>query len=524
VCRLERGVVLNEAHVRSVRLMRCDIPVLEADEFASEHSLHLQDSRLGGLALTSARITGGLNLIRAILSNENGNAFNGDRMALIGGVVFRRATVTGELRLLGAQLGDLDLDGATLRNQNGKAFYGDGMVTSDAFFRRATVTGELCLIGAQIRGQLNLAGATLSNENGHAFDGSRTTVTGSAFFEGATVTGELRLLGAQIGGELDLVGTALSNQNRKAFNGDSMTVTGPALFGRATVTGELCLLGARISQQLDLGGARLTNVIEREQPNGRGQHVGIALQCQNLRADTLWLVTRSAIKGDVELRTAKVRYLVDRLESWPTPPSQLFLDDFSYGALLGADQDVDRRLEWVHRNHGFSPGVYDQLADVYRRAGRDSDAREVSIAREKDPRRAGHLGRASRVWIRFLGLTVAHGYKPWRAAWYLLGTLVVSTAIFVFVPSAERAMAPTKAASQSPTAANCTDQYECFEPLVYPLDVVLPVVDLHQKSNWLPSQDRPWGSWYRALTWALVAIGWALTTAVVAAIGTIWRR
>jgi hypothetical protein len=91
-------------------------------------------------------------------------------------------------------------------------------------------------------------------------------------------------------------------------------------------------------------------------------------------------------------------------------------------------------------------------------------------------------------------------------------------------PSAETAMAPTKAVDPPPAASHCTPHYECFEPWLYSLDVVLPVVDLHQESNWLPSADRPWGDWYRALTWGLIATGWLLTTALVAAIGTIWRR
>lgn len=69
-------------------------------------------------------------------------------------------------------------------------------------------------------------------------------------------------------------------------------------------------------------------------------------------------------------------------------------------------------------------------------------------------------------------------------------------------------MVPTNASDPAPTADHCTPNYECFEPWLDSLDVVLPVVDLHQESNWLPSAANPWGDWYRALTWALVAIGW----------------
>jgi uncharacterized iron-regulated membrane protein len=38
------------------------------------------------------------------------------------------------------------------------------------------------------------------------------------------------------------------------------------------------------------------------------------------------------------------------------------------------------------------------------------------------------------------------------------------------------------------------------------------------------ARPRPWGVWYEVLTWVLIASGWILTTAVVAGIGSLWRR
>ena len=61
-------------------------------------------------------------------------------------------------------------------------------------------------------------------------------------------------------------------------------------------------------------------------------------------------------------------------------------------------------------------------------------------------------------------------------------------------------------------------------PPAYVLDTLLPIVDLHQERNWIPARPRPWGVWYEVLTWALIASGWILTTAVVAGIGSLWRR
>ena len=61
-------------------------------------------------------------------------------------------------------------------------------------------------------------------------------------------------------------------------------------------------------------------------------------------------------------------------------------------------------------------------------------------------------------------------------------------------------------------------------PPVYVLDTLLPIIDLHQESNWAPARARPWGVWYEVLTWGLIVWGWILTTAVVAGIGSLWRK
>jgi hypothetical protein len=371
------------------------------------------------------------------------------------------------------------------------------------------VTGELRLLGAEIGDPLSLTGAALTNANGPAFNGDGLSAAGGAFFREATVTGVLRLVGAEIGGQLLLIGATVTNAG-PAFAGDGLSATGGANFNQATVTGELRLLGAEIGGQLDLTGAALTNAN------------GPAFNGQMMRSSTLFLQTRSAVQGGVDLTGADVEQLNDNLSSWPP---RIWIYGFSYRAITAAeeDRDVSSRLEWIRRNHDYSPGVYDQLAEVYRRAGQDQDARTVAIAREDDRRRHGQLSLPSRLWNKFLSLTVAHDYEPWRAMLFLIVVIAASTVLFLR-PSAEAAMVPTKAVDPAPAADKCTPGYECFEPWLYSLDVLLPVVDLHQESNWLPSAERPWGEWCRALTWALIAIGWLLTTALVAAIGTVWRR
>ena len=57
-----------------------------------------------------------------------------------------------------------------------------------------------------------------------------------------------------------------------------------------------------------------------------------------------------------------------------------------------------------------------------------------------------------------------------------------------------------------------------FHPVVYALDVLLPVVDLDQQAHWIPQGVARW--W----TWASILAGWVLTTAVVAALTGLVKR
>jgi hypothetical protein len=57
-----------------------------------------------------------------------------------------------------------------------------------------------------------------------------------------------------------------------------------------------------------------------------------------------------------------------------------------------------------------------------------------------------------------------------------------------------------------------------FNPLAYTADVILPIVDLGQKSAWQPQGSALYWSW------ALTVAGWVLTTAVVAGLTGILKH
>jgi hypothetical protein len=321
------------------------------------------------------------------------------------------------------------------------------------------------------RGRLNLRGAKIS---------------GGLDFSGAQVDGEIVLGGAHVT-ELLFFGATLANPNGPALTADRLTVEqGMACAQGFTAKGEVILLHAHIRGRLSLRDATLSN------PGG------VALDLEYLRADTLLLLPKAPPTGTVRLTNAHVDIYSDSQATWP---QDLRLGGFTYGALdARGEVDVTSRLRWLERDpDGYTPQLYEQLAAVYRNAGRDDAARKVAIAKQRRRRQA--LNRPSKVWNSLLRWTIGYGYRTWQAGLWLLGFLVVGWMVFAWAYPAH--MTPTKQAGEP---------LPRFQPLVYALDTLLPVVDLRQQDNWIPHGLAQWWAWTSILA------GWVLTTAVVAAL------
>ncbi len=125
--------------------------------------------------------------------------------------------------------------------------------------------------------------------------------------------------------------------------------------------------------------------------------------------------------------------LWDKKESWPES-GNLHLDNFHYGRIVkDAPGGVKDRLEWLDRQpkEEFNSQPYEQLAKVYREAGREEDARKVLY--EKNRHRAECVSQKviasrwpDRAWLTLTGLVVGYGYRelhegPYRIIYQILG-------------------------------------------------------------------------------------------------------
>lgn len=150
---------------------------------------------------------------------------------------------------------------------------------------------------------------------------------------------------------------------------------------------------------------------------------------------------------------------------------------------------------------GFSPGPYDQLAAALTRDGREQEARQVLLVRERRRHRA--MGRLGAVWGAVQDTAIGFGHRPLRALLWLLVIVAASTGWFAWSGPLEAVKA-----GESPT----------WDPFLYSVDVLIPLVDLGHDKAWDPvGADK-------AVTLTVMAIGWILATTVVAGAGRAIRR
>jgi hypothetical protein len=457
-------VDLREAPDRSVRAHILTMLLLGAG--------HPEPGVLPGMFLRGARIAGHLALAFADVQSP---------------VRLEDCTLEHPPDLCGTRVRHLSLRGSTF----------PGLSAS-----HASVDGDLCMVGctssdavrlsgAHIAGSLLLDGAHLGS-SGVVFDGSMLDIGGDIVaHDGFTCEGEFRLLNATVSGAMRFEGAHLRNPGGVALDARSLTVgTLANCCDGFRADGEVTFVYARIQDQLCLEDATLSNA------------GGNALSCFHLDTNRLKLAPVRSSDCVIDLRHARVDWLHDDSSRWP---AVLRMDGLRYERLFDARlADVGTasdRLRWLRLDPDrYMPQVYEELAAMYRRLGRDIDARTVLLERERW--RRNQFPPLSKAWGYIQDATVGYGYRPLRATSWLIAVLILGTVFF---------------ATLKPTAVTTRDAPD-FNPLVYTLDLLLPVVDFGQERAFNPYGPLAW------VAYALVATGWLLVTTITAGRARTLRR
>jgi hypothetical protein len=165
----------------------------------------------------------------------------------------------------------------------------------------------------------------------------------------------------------------------------------------------------------------------------------------------------------------------------------------------------------------------------------------VAIGRERHLRRAGLIGRDAPHALRWLaglahdgfGLVAGYGYRPLRllasavVVWLLFGGVYWAAAQRgALAPSAVLVAAEPRLAPCRPDCAQLPVTMPGFAPLVYSLDVLMPLVDLQQARHWAPTRNA-WApeveGWsgtplLQMLTWLEAACGWLIGLTLLASL------
>ncbi len=206
----------------------------------------------------------------------------------------------------------------------------------------------------------------------------------------------------------------------------------------------------------------------------------------------------------------------------------------TYNHLVDAPIDAETRIKWLmhqrpsHLWKNFKPQPFEQITKVLRADGHEGQS--VTLAINKLDHKQKVRVRTARGWFRkslavmgsslvwlFYGRLNGYGYKFKRSLMGLFAVWLVCATYFsiaankgVFAPSHPLVFYKY---DQKPDCAqnwvNCINDdnknpelqaYTAFSPWVYSLDVMLPIVNLHQETDWgpmikgfawIPRQDIP---------------------------------
>jgi hypothetical protein len=478
-------------------------------------AVQAEPGRIAAVRLEGARVTGTLQL---------------GHSPIPGPVRLRRCEFDSVIDLSGARTREFDLDGSRLAGLTAPLAEIDG----NLIMTGCHCSGQVVLTGAHITGALQLQRSLLDNPGQVALLANRLVIDDDLLAQEAAVNGEIRLAGAHVGGMIGLDSAVIKGGGRRAFNAYSLSV-GASLFARSgfTAEGEVLLTGARIGQNLALRDAVLSNpggdalvargvqVVGYLSLSGCSAHGAIrlsrakvgaeiyfsggrftnpgddAIRCRNADARLLALDQDMVTDGMSDFRFSRFAMIRDDPSCWPL---QLRLSGLGYDA-LDPHLSAAKRVQWLLRDiDGYLPQNYETLADMYRRHGDNVGARTVLLARERQHRE--DLAWYGQAWSRLQEITVGYGYRPLRAAGWLTAFLGTGTLVFgLHHPPALTGM-----------------PHPAFNPLIYSLDLLVPLVNLGLRGTYDPQGPQRW------LAYLLIAVGWIFATTIAAGIARVLRR
>lgn len=389
--------------------------------------------------------------------------------------------------------------------------------------RRATANGSVDLAGARVEGAVHLPNARIkgevrctdallalpkgegADEAGFSLNMDLARIGGTVSLDGTdekshfTAECAVRMVLAQIDGNLDCWNGAFLDAGDESLYANGLQVGGSVFLAHGfTCRGKISFRTGRVQHYLNL----------YELGDGKGPALGDAtLDCQALHVGTLNCDTLDWVQ-----------------------PGRLMLNGFVYDRIELVKQEGAKEIQlplkrtallaWLGSQAAepFFPQPYEQLAEVLKREGYDDEARPILIEKERQLGKRAEFGLRNVVWYGIFGPIIGYGYNPLHGLRWLAGIWVIGAALF-WLASKRRLIVPvieTTADASPADRAAAVANHPPFQPLIYSLDLLAPLLELGQSRSWrlnLSAKGSNALQWYQ---WFHSILGWTLTTLVVA--------
>jgi hypothetical protein len=555
---IDGALELTGAHIIATRGLSLDIE--GATVAGSFMIIEGPDARRpvirGRMDLSSATITGGLYIRNAdIEPGTAGELYSSSfkPAAAASSIRARRMTLGGEFALeAGCQVtGGIDMfmsDLGSLSVGSGCTIAAAGSTAleltnsevrgSITMAAGATVQGTIRLEGAAVHGTLALHGELSEPENKSLISGTGVTVDGDVYLDDLRATGgRLNFRSASFG---NFTGTGARLDNPAGL---SLSLNQAAVAGSVVLTGGFVSIGTvvltrcRVAGRLRLSGGSFTGPAQAD-PADSGTAIEAISAVVSGGMDLGW----QTVSPSVDFTDATTTFLADDPANWP---ARYAISGLTYERFQAPQDSTPRqiwnqqaRCAWLNRQAVYDSGPYEQAARVFREHGYSTEAEQILIAQRKHAR---SVGQSAANWPLSLldraYATVGYGYRPWRVLW-LIGVLLVLVTASLTLPAAQatlRAASGTgavyttgarAAGSSGPAGARSAcggGAVRCFNPELYAIDTVIPLISLDQRSTWYPDSRLPDGT---LMTWWLNAatiLGWLLSSIFVLSLARLAR-
>ena len=465
----------------------------------------------GRVELFGLKVGGSLLCERGRFSNPTGDAIQADGVNVAGFVHLRHVMAEGTVRLVSALIGrDINCEASTIKSSGDIGLLAFAVETKGSIYLHDDfeANGTVDLRNAVIAGDLDCKGGHFANLGKDALIVARARIGGAVFLSTRfSANGKVNFDNSRVNGDFRCSRGVFMNEGRQAFTAKGAEIVGNLFLNN----------GFQPGGHVDLRRIRV------------GGRLTIDAICDDNNSN------------DLDLRFAQVSTLNHNWRDWPKA-EHLFLNGFIYSA-LGAKftEDIEEKgerpldaedqiptnvqpgrmhdIKWLRlqSKERFWLQPYEQLAKVLRSSGDESAAKRVLIAKQDDLRRYGDLRWWERLFNWLLGFSLKHGYEPYRALLGMLFFVLLGCGIFGW---AYNNKLMTKTIDSEKILAQ---DYPKFNKFVYSLDAFLPIVDLKQKSYWLPNANKSIEGWsfrcgaaVRIYLWIHIVFGWILTTLWVA--------